>query len=491
MKTKHIFIFILCLIFALVLIPTVHLLKTYLGEDSKSIMIAEGFTNDASGLNLTPVHSIIHVPSEKEEIVLQLRNIIDFASKNKKKISIAGAKHSMGGHTIYPDGILLNMRPYNHMNLDTLNNVLSIGSGALWSDALQYLNQFNRSISVMQAFSSFSIGGSISVNGHGWQHNAPPVSSSVVSFTIMTADGKLIECNRENNKELFSIVLGGYGLFGVILDVKLKVIQDQILKFKSYKLKTNQYLDYYENYIDADSTVQLVFGRLNISSKKFLEEATLNFFQSTLENVHQNHPIEGNEKLVELKNLVFRSTVNSEYGKRLRWNLENNIGEFSSKQVFTRNQVLNDDVSLVENNDSTSTDILHEYFIPKRNFNLFIDGMKQILPNEKIDLLNITLRNVYPDNDSFLSYVKEEVFAFVMLFNQKISNEHELEMRKLTNDLAQLAYDVEGTYYLPYRLHVEKALFKKVYPRSDEFFQIKLKYDPQELFQNKFYLQYK
>ncbi len=197
------------------------------------------------------------------------------------------------------------------------------------------------------------------------------------------------------------------------------------------------------------------------------------------------------KKLVELKNLVFRSTVNSEYGKRLRWNLENNIGEFSSKQVFTRNQVLNDDVSLVENNDSTSTDILHEYFIPKRNFNLFIDGMKQILPNEKIDLLNITLRNVYPDNDSFLSYVKEEVFAFVMLFNQKISDEHELEMRKLTNDLAQLAYDVEGTYYLPYRLHVEKALFKKVYPRSDEFFQIKLKYDPQELFQNKFYLQYK
>ena len=121
MKTKHIFIVVLCLIFALVLSPVVHLLKTYLGEDSKSIMIAEGFTNDASGLNLTPVHSIIHVPSEKEEIVLQLRKIIDFASKNKKKISIAGAKHSMGGHTIYPDGILLNMRPvsYTHLTLPT------------------------------------------------------------------------------------------------------------------------------------------------------------------------------------------------------------------------------------------------------------------------------------------------------------------------------------------------------------------------------------
>ena len=62
--------------------------------------------------------------------------------------------------------------------------------------------------------------------------------------------------------------------------------------------------------------------------------------------------------------------------------------------------------------------------------------------NEKIDLLNITLRNVYPDNDSFLSYVKEEVFAFVMLFNQKISDEHELEMRKLTNKVKKELYDV-------------------------------------------------
>ena len=377
------------------------------------------------------------------------------------------------------------------MSLDTVNNILTIGSGALWSDALQYLNKYDRSVSVMQAFSSFSIGGSISVNGHGWQHNAPPVSSTIVSFSIMKADGQVLECDREENRELFGLAIGGYGLFGIILDIKLRVVDNRNLKFKSYKFRSDEYIDHFEEYVDNDPSVQLVFGRLNISNKKFLQEATLNIFRSSVEDVDHQGRITEDERSVQLKRLVFRSTVNSEYGKRLRWNLENNLRELSSKLTFTRNQVLNDNVSIVKNNDSTSTDILHEYFIPRRNLDQYIEGLKQILPNEKIDLLNITIRNVYPDTDSFLRYADEEMFAFVMLFNQRIDTEHEIEMRALSNSLARLTHSLDGTYYLPYRLHVDKTLFKKMYPQSDEFFRLKLKYDPEEIFQNRFYLYYR
>ena len=163
----------------------------------------------------------------------------------------------MGGHTIYPDGILLNMRPYSSMSLDTVNNILTIGSGALWSDALQYLNKYDRSVSVMQAFSSFSIGGSISVNGHGWQHNAPPVSSTIVSFSIMKADGQVLECDRLNNEELFSLAIGGYGLFGIILDIKLRVVNNRNLKFKSYKFRSDEYIDHFEEYVDNLSLIHI------------------------------------------------------------------------------------------------------------------------------------------------------------------------------------------------------------------------------------------
>jgi FAD/FMN-containing dehydrogenase len=113
------------------------------------------------------------------------------------------------------------------------------------------------------------------------------------------------------------------------------------------------------------------------------------------------------------------------------------------------------------------------------------------LPNQYIDLLNITIRGVYKDNDSYLNYAKENVFGFVFLFNQKKREKNEDEMRKLTQQLAKIAINFEGTYYLPYRLHIDRETFCTVYPQGRDFFRLKLKYDPNEIFKNKFYDHYK
>jgi FAD/FMN-containing dehydrogenase len=243
MKKKHIIYLFILGILIFISIPIFHVFKTYLKEDKINQEIPKGYTNDASGLNLTKVDTIINVPHSKDSIIKQIKELLIYAKTNKIAISIAGAKHSMGGHTMYPNGIVLNMRPYKSMQIDTLNNILTIGSGALWEDAINYLDQYNKSITVMQAFSSFSIGGSISVNGHGWQKNSPPISSSVISFTLMKENGEIINCSRDENKELFRLVIGGYGLFGIILDIKLKVVDNENLKFTMYKFKASEYLD--------------------------------------------------------------------------------------------------------------------------------------------------------------------------------------------------------------------------------------------------------
>ena len=122
------------------------------------------------------------------------------------------------------------MLPYDHMSFDENTNILTIGSGASWSKALQYLDGFGKSIGVMQSFSNFSVGGSLSVNGHGWQAGAPPISSQVIGFTLMNADGQIIYCSRDENAELFKLVTGGYGLFGIILDIKRESQLSKLLK---------------------------------------------------------------------------------------------------------------------------------------------------------------------------------------------------------------------------------------------------------------------
>jgi len=489
MKRKHIYYILALGLIVFISIPAFHLVKTYLNENNFKVRAPKGYTNDASGLSLTKVDSIIDVPNSKEEIINQLKGILEYSKTKKIPISIAGAKHSMGGHTMYPNGIVLNMRPYKEMQIDTNNNILTIGSGALWEDALIYLDKFHKSIAVMQAFSSFSIGGSISVNGHGWQKDSPPISSSVISFTLMNHNGKILNCSRTENQELFSLVIGGYGLFGIILDVKLKVVDNEALQFKFLRLSAENYVTDYKKFVSNNPKVKLVFGRLRISNKLFLEEATLNFFEKVDE---KPLPMERhNQKDLDSKRLVFRSTVNSEYGKRLRWNLETGMNKVSKNDIHSRNELLNDNVTLIENKDTNSTDILHEYFIPERNFTLYLNEIRRVLPNKNIDLLNITIRGVYKDIDSYLNYAKEDVFGFVFLFNQKKSEKDEKEMKKLTKQLVEIAIKMEGTYYLPYRLHIDKETFRTVYPQGKEFFRLKLKYDPNEIFKNKFYDHYK
>ncbi|HSD14374.1 MAG TPA: FAD-binding oxidoreductase [Flavobacterium sp.] len=487
MKKKHLWLIGLLTAIIFLSVPTFHILKTKWSENDKTQKIPNGYTNDASQLNLTKIDTIIQVPNDKKEIESQLKDILKYAKENNLKISIAGARHSMGGHTIYPNGIVLNMLPYKQMELDTTNNILTVGSGALWEDALKYLDKYGKSIAIMQAFSSFSIGGSISVNGHGWQKDLPPISASVISFTLLTQNGEIINCSRQENQELFNLVIGGYGLFGVILDVKLKVVENIALQYKYIKLSPDNYISYYKKYVSDNPNVNLVFGRLRISDKHFLEEATLNFF----EKVNAPIPVLQNEKSTETQRLVFRGSVNNEYGKRLRWDLETGMNKVSKKEIYSRNELLNDHVSLIENKDTSSTDLLQEYFIPDRNFNQFINDIKPILKNSKIDLLNITIRGVHQDSDSYLNYARENVFGFVLLFNQKKTDEQEAEMKILTNQLVDVALKNEGTFYLPYRLHIGKDKMRKSYPNANNFFQLKLKYDPNEIFNNKFYEHYK
>jgi FAD/FMN-containing dehydrogenase len=487
MKKKHLWLLITLAVMILLSVPVFHLMETKWHEISKSKSIPPGYTNDASELNLTKVDTIINVPNDKTEIERQLKSILNYAKANNLKISIAGAKHSMGGHTIYPNGIVLNMLPYKQMELDTINNILTIGAGALWEDAIKYLDGFGKSVSIMQAFSSFSLGGSISVNGHGWQKDLPPISASVVSFTLMNESGNIVNCSRDENRELFNLTIGGYGLFGIILEIKLRVTDNMALQYKHIKVNPENYVSSFKKYVSDNPNVNLAFGRLRISDKHFLEEATINYF----EKLETKIPVLESQRSTEAQRLVFRGSVNSEYGKRLRWDLESGMNKALKGHVFSRNALMNDHVSLIENKDSTSTDLLHEYFIPERNFNLFIQDIKPVLRNSKIDLLNITIRGVHEDKDSYLRYARENVFGFVLLFSQKKTDEQEAEMKNLTNQLVDITLKNEGTYYLPYRLHIGKEKMRKSYPNADSFFMMKLKYDPKEIFNNKFYEHYK
>jgi FAD/FMN-containing dehydrogenase len=82
------------------------------------------------------------------------------------------------------------------------------------------------------------------------------------------------------------------------------------------------------------------------------------------------------------------------------------------------------------------------------------------------------------------------MFGLVMLFHQSRTAAEDAKMQAMTQELIEAALAVGGRYYLPYRLHATPEQFNRAYPQAQQFFQLKRKYDPNELFQNQFYLKY-
>ncbi len=161
------------------------------------------------------------------------------------------------------------------------------------------------------------------------------------------------------------------------------------------------------------------------------------------------------------------------------------------EQSLSGNQVLRVGADLYENRDAATTDILHEYFVPPpERFADLVGRLREILPRHRADALNVTVRMVEADTDTFLRYVDRDLLAVVILFVQERTAEADAEMQAMMRDLIDAALDVDGRYYLPYRLHASREQFLRAYPNAEEFFRRKRVHDPTELFQNRFYRTY-
>ena len=81
--------------------PTVHLLRTAFRDIDERVPVGFGRVDDASRMNETVIHDVVDVPVVIERAELQLQELLRTARAQGLEVSIAGARHSMGGHTIY------------------------------------------------------------------------------------------------------------------------------------------------------------------------------------------------------------------------------------------------------------------------------------------------------------------------------------------------------------------------------------------------------
>ena len=454
-----------------------------------------GFINDASHLNKTSVYGVVKVTS-----VDAIAKALQFARDHNLKVTAAGQRHSMGGQSFVQDGVVLDMRGFNQLRLDKEHKILNVQTGATWKQVQLFLDTQSLSVKAMQSINIFTVGGTLSVNAHGIAHNPGPIASTVRQFHIMLASGEIKTASATENPELFRSALGGYGLMGVILDVDLDVVDNEMYVWKTNYLDYKDFAAYYQKNVEGNPKIGLAYGRLSMSPSTYLAETALH----TYERIPESVPVQPLKpaRFVWLDRFVINFSKTGGLGRRFRWALEK-YGEPRLHACLTRNQAMSrEEGCLVSRNQEMydsmdylenrlrDTDILQEYFIPQQRMPEFVDGLHRVVAANGANLINVTIRIVHKDTITALPYAREDMFAYVLYFNQKFNDRESQILQKTTTDLIDLSLGLNGTYYLPYQLFCSPVQLRKAYPDFDRFLTAKKYYDPSGLFTNKFYEKY-
>ena len=428
--------------------------------------------------------------------VEQLRAVLAEAREGGLKVSIAGSQHSQGGHTYYDDAIVLQMHAFNEiLDIDPDKLQMTVGSGCTWDQLQRALAPKGLAMLVMQSSNIFTVGGTLSANAHGRDIRVMDVIEVVDSFRLMLASGEIRNVSRDEYPELFSLVIGGYGMYGVILDVTLNIHVDELYEQRATLMDYTEFPAYFAENIQDNANVELLLARPSIdpSPKSFLREIAVVTWEHT-EGDPPPYPLT-EEKNITRDKFFFGASRSLDVMKRFRWYAQKRVElGTTSKRILSRNNAMRPPVAplaLLDYYSVTDTEIIQEYYVPTGHFVGFMDAMRDILTEYDFNVMSSTVRYVKANDEAALSYAPDQdVFAIIQVSNVQLSEEGQRQAELATQAMVDAALALDGTYYLTYQLYPTPSQLHRAYPRAAWAFERKRHYDPDELFMSLFYERY-
>jgi len=429
---------------------------------------------DVTGLYPVKVDAVF-VPSEIDQLQR-------FVQSTTAPISIGGGRFSMGGQVAEEGSLHVDLRGLNKIvHFDSEQQIIRVQGGIRWRDIQTYIDGYGLAIKIMQTYSDFTVGGSISVNCHGRYIGLGPLSLSIRSLQVMLHNGELVETSANIQSDLFYSVVGGYGAVGIITEAEFDLVENTRVERVREKLSIQDYLKYFKANVRDDKDA--VFHNADLYPP-FYQKASVVTWSNTDKPVTTKERLNPGRRLYLAENYFMWAITETPFGK---WRREYIIDPliYLKKKVHWRNYEAGYNVNELEPLlRDERTYVLQEYFVPINEFLPFTEKMTEILCRHGVNVVNISVRHAHADPGPTLSWAREEVFAFVLYYKQRTRFNAKQRVAVWTRELIDAAIDHQGSYYLPYQPHGTSTQFNRAYPNAKQLFIAKKKFDPKYRFRN-------
>lgn len=416
-------------------------------------------------------------------------------------LSIAAGRHAMGGQQFCSGAALLDTTKLNRvLSLDADKGTVEVEAGIQWPELVNYLIEMQQGranpwsiIQKQTGADRLSIGGALAANVHGRGLRLRPFIDDVVSFTLVNAEGVLVTCSRSENAELFRLVIGGYGLFGVVYSVKLRLQpRHKVQRIVEIKSIADVIAAFDERMADGFQYGDFQFS-IDPASDGFLRQGVFSCYKP----VDGATPISETQKQLSDQNwrdLLYYAHVD----KPRVYDLYAGYYLSTSGQVYWSDEhqlsIYPDGYHLEIDRKSgvasTGSEMITEIYVPRGQLADFMYEAADDFRRHAVDVIYGTVRLIEKDDESYMAWAKQNYACIIFNLHVKHTTDGIRTAAESFRRLIDMAIARGGNYYLTYHRWATREQVLACYPQFPEFLRLKKQYDPAGRFQSEWYRHY-
>ncbi|HYC62691.1 MAG TPA: FAD-binding oxidoreductase [Thermoanaerobaculia bacterium] len=416
------------------------------------------------------------------------------AVRGNGPVCVAGGRHAMGGQQFASNATLIDMNGLTRiLGIDSERGIVDVEAGVQWPALITQLKETRWAIRQKQTGADrMSMGGALAANVHGRGLTMKPFIDDVESFTLVDANGELVECSRSTNRELFSLVIGGYGVFGPIASVRLRLMPRR----KVQRIVEEQDIETVMRAFDARIAEGFLFGDFQFS----IDSASDNFLRkgvfSCYKPVSDDTPMPAAQAELRPEDwmkLLFlahadKAQVYKQYvgyylttSGQVYWSDEHQLSFYPDNYHQMLDPLLT---------GPPGTEMITELYVPRARLADFMTAAAEELRGRKENVVYGTVRLIERDDESYLAWAKQRYACVIFNLHVEHSDAGQARAADSFRALIDLASEREGNYYLTYHRWARREQVERCYPQFANFLREKKRLDPQGRFQSEWYRHY-